>query len=96
MPEEITRGPLIRRGVPRTGVVVAFDAERGLGTVADADGRRFPFHATAIADGTRAIEPGAPVAFVVAAGHGGQLEGRGLVALSPLPRGGRARPGGQP
>jgi cold shock CspA family protein len=64
---------------PRTGIVVSFDEERGLGTVADADGSTFDFHCTAITDGSRAVEVGRPVAFVVRPGHRGRLEARELV-----------------
>lgn len=68
-------------GRPLLGTVAAFDAERGLGTVAGEDGREWPFHCTAIADGSRTIEPGTPVAFVVVAGHLGKEEGRGVRRL---------------
>jgi cold shock CspA family protein len=61
------------------GRVVEFDADRGLGAVVDADGRRYPFHCTAIADGTRTIRVGTAVRFAVAPGHGGRLEARDLV-----------------
>ena len=68
--------------VPRTplgrGTVTTFDAQRGLGTVSSASGVAYPFHATAIADGTRQIAPGTPVVFIVAPGHRGQVEARGL------------------
>jgi cold shock CspA family protein len=46
------------------GSVVAFDEPRGLGTI-DADGTVYPFHCTALLDGTRAVEVGARVAFEV-------------------------------
>lgn len=46
------------------GVVTAFDDARGLGTI-DADGVTYPFHCTAILDGTRAVAPGAVVEFEV-------------------------------
>jgi cold shock CspA family protein len=64
--------------VVRLGTVTAFDVGRGLGTVADGSGRAWPFHCTAIADGSRRIEVGTPVAFVVAAGHLGRDEAREL------------------
>ena len=54
----------------REGKVVSFDAPRGLGVVVDDDGTDFPFHCTAIADGTRTIEPGTRVRFEVAPGLG--------------------------
>lgn len=44
------------------GVVVAFDEPRGLGTI-DGDGTVYPFHCTALLDGTRAVEVGASVDF---------------------------------
>ena len=46
------------------GVVAAFDEPRGLGTI-DADGAAYPFHCTALLDGTRTVETGAAVAFDV-------------------------------
>lgn len=67
---------------PQRGVVVQFDEERGLGSVRDELGRELPFHCTAIADGTRRIEPGTPVDFLSAPGHLGRMEARGLVALA--------------
>ena len=73
--------PLPRPGAPVLGPVVAFDAARGLGTVEAGDGRRLPFHCTAIADGSRTVEVGAAVAFVVVAGHLGRAEARGLTTL---------------
>ena len=46
------------------GAVVAFDEARGLGTI-EADGVEYPFHCTALLDGTRTVAVGAPVAFEV-------------------------------
>jgi cold shock CspA family protein len=66
-------------GRPRHGTVVAFDEARGLGVVADEDGTELGFHCTAIADGTRSIEVGRRVAFVVQPGNRGRLEARDLV-----------------
>lgn len=45
------------------GTVVEFDVDVGLGLIVDADDRRWPFHCTAIADGTRRIEVGTEVRF---------------------------------
>lgn len=59
---------------PTFGDVSAFDDDRGLGTVTDADGREWPFHCTAIADGSRTIDVGTAVVFRPAAGHLGQME----------------------
>lgn len=66
---------------PQRGVVVSFDEERGLGSVRDELGRELPFHCTAIADGTRRIDPGTEVSFLSVPGHLGRMEARGLVAL---------------
>ncbi|MEL6982293.1 MAG: hypothetical protein AAFO29_07705 [Actinomycetota bacterium] len=49
-------------GVAR-GVVTDFDVEVGLGTIVDADQVMWPFHCTAIADGSRTIEVGVEVTF---------------------------------
>lgn len=58
----------------REGRVVAFDQHRGRGEVEASDATRYPFHCTAIADGTRTIDEGAPVTFSVAPGPLGQWE----------------------
>jgi cold shock CspA family protein len=60
------------------GKVVAFDEPRGLGEVEAAEGTRFPFHCTAIADGTRTIPVGVPVTFRVVGGPLGTYEAREL------------------
>lgn len=57
-----------------SGAVTAFDKPAGLGVITGSDGRAYPFHCTAIADGTRDIEVGKAVTFTVAAGHLGRLE----------------------
>ncbi len=47
-----------------TGTVTEFDDDAGLGVItADEDGGAFPFHCTAIADGTRTIAVGTRVQF---------------------------------
>jgi cold shock CspA family protein len=56
------------------GVVVQFDEGRGLGEIEDEDGRRYPFHCTRIADGSRDVPVGAKVEFTVAPGHLGRWE----------------------
>ncbi len=48
------------------GEVVAFDDHAGWGTVRQDDGSERFFHCTEIADGTRRIEVGAQVTFVLA------------------------------
>lgn len=64
---------------PRLGRVTSFDAARGLGTVTDDAGADYPFHATAITDGSRHIEVGTRVGFSLAPGHGGRYEARSVV-----------------
>lgn len=56
------------------GVVASFDDPRGLGVIKRDDGTEYPFHCTAIADGTRAISAGTAVRFGVAAGRMGRWE----------------------
>jgi cold shock CspA family protein len=56
------------------GTVVAFDDQRGLGTVRDEQGAELPFHATEIVGGTRTIAVGTPVRFVRRAAHLGAWE----------------------
>lgn len=46
------------------GVVTAFDEPRGLGTV-EAQGVSYPFHCTALLDGTRTVTVGTEVVFEV-------------------------------
>lgn len=52
---------------------MAFDEARGLGEIESA-GTRYPFHCTAIADGTRTIPVGASVTFEVRAAGLGRWE----------------------
>jgi cold shock CspA family protein len=56
------------------GTVFAFDGHEGLGEIEGDDGRRYPFHCTAIADGTREIAVGVIVEFEIAAGLPGRWE----------------------
>jgi len=65
-----------------TGVVVEFDDDRGLGTVRDENGTEYPFHCTAIADGSRTIEVGATVRFDVTAGQLGRWEAAELRSVA--------------
>jgi cold shock CspA family protein len=55
------------------GTVAEFDEARGLGSV-EAEGATYPFHCTAIADGSRTIEVGSAVTFEVVAGRMGRWE----------------------
>lgn len=61
-----------------TGTVSAFDDAVGLGEVTSGDGEVHPFHCTRIADGSRTIALGAPVSYVVVAGHRGEWEAADL------------------
>ncbi len=54
----------------RSGRVESFDVNRGTGVVVDDAGDEYPFHCTAIVDGSRAIEPGTRVTFEVTPGLG--------------------------
>jgi len=67
-------GERAARAGTRAGTVVEFDEHRGLGTVADDAGTRYPFHCTRIADGTRTIDVGAPVRFTLRPGGLGRWE----------------------
>jgi len=67
---------------PLAGTVVAFDARRGLGELEGEDGRRYPFHCTQIADGSRDIPVGTKVQFTVAPGPLGRWE---AVTIRPRP-----------
>jgi cold shock CspA family protein len=59
----------------RHGRVSRYDGDAGLGWVEDAeDGSKFRFHCTQIADGSRRIDVGAEVRFVVIPGRLGQWE----------------------
>jgi cold shock CspA family protein len=60
------------------GTVAEFDDPRGLGTVVAEDGTAYPFHCTAITDGTRTIDVGAAVEFDVVAGRMGRWEATAL------------------
>jgi cold shock CspA family protein len=70
-------------GAPRIGVVTDFDEARGLGVVRAQDGTSFPFHCTALADGTRRVNPGTAVVFSVEAGHRGRYEARAVTTIGP-------------
>jgi cold shock CspA family protein len=55
------------------GTVTAFDASRGLGVVTYGE-VDYPFHATAIADGSRSIALGTTVRFTSIHRSGGRCE----------------------
>ena len=62
------------------GTVTAFDERRGLGTIAAAVGREYPFHATRIASGSRTIAVDTLVEFEIVAGNLGRWE---AAAITP-------------
>lgn len=78
------------RATIRFGRVRAYDEERGLGELqqssepgADATYR---FHGTEISDGSRSIEPGTDVAFVLRAAPGGVFEAGSVTPIGrPAP-----------
>ncbi len=57
-----------------TGTVTGFDESRGRGEITAADGTRYEFHATRIADGSRRIAVGVAVTFVTAPAPNGRYE----------------------
>jgi cold shock CspA family protein len=65
-----------------TGRVAAFDERRGLGEIDGADGTRYPFHCTQIADGSRTIGVKAAVEFEVVAGQLGRWEAAAIKPAS--------------
>jgi cold shock CspA family protein len=71
-------------GNPRAGSVVFFDEPQGTGVIVGNDGREYPFHCTAIADGSRRIAVGTPVVFLVVPGHLGRMEARGVLPSTVL------------
>jgi hypothetical protein len=62
------------------GRVASYDEHRGRGEVEAQGGMRFPFHCTAIADGSRTVAVDAPVRFRLVLGPLGTLE---AAAVSP-------------
>jgi hypothetical protein len=63
-----------------SGRVASFDEHVGRGEVEAGAGMRFPFHCTAIADGSRTIAPDTPVRFRLVIGPLGALE---ATAIAP-------------
>jgi hypothetical protein len=63
-----------------SGRVAEYDDHRGRGEVEAPGGLRFPFHCTAIADGSRTIVEDTPVHFRLVIGPLGGLE---AAAISP-------------
>jgi CspA family cold shock protein len=71
----------IQRTATLHGVVSDFDEPVGLGTLRSDGGEEYPFHCTAIADGTRDIPLGTAVSFRLAPARLGRYE-----AVDILPR----------
>jgi cold shock CspA family protein len=63
---------------PVKGKVESFDPDAGLGELRAVDGQLYLFHCTEIADGSRLIDVGAAVEFVLAPGHRGRWEARAV------------------
>lgn len=61
------------------GTVTDFDDPRGIGVVTCDTGEQYPFHCTAIADGSRTIPLGTTVVFEVVAGRLGRWEAAAIV-----------------
>jgi hypothetical protein len=57
-----------------SGRVASFDDHVGRGQIEARGGLRFPFHCTAIVDGSRTIAPDTPVKFRLVPGPLGALE----------------------
>lgn len=62
-----------------TGVVETFDDAIGLGSIRCGSETVISFHCIAIADGSRTIAVGTPVAFTVTTGHNGKVEAASVV-----------------
>ena len=56
------------------GTVTTFDEARGLGELHDSVGAGYPFHCTALVDGTRTVEVGVEVTFELRPAGGGRWE----------------------
>jgi cold shock CspA family protein len=71
-------------GLLRThgGHVATFDLAVGVGEVESDDGAVYPFHCTAIYDGSRTIAPETRVRFSLTPGRLGQLEARDIVPFA--------------
>ena len=63
-----------------SGRIASFDDHAGRGEIEAGGGMRFPFHCTAIVDGTRTIAPDTAVRFRLAPGPMGALEAIAITA----------------
>ncbi len=66
------------------GRVVEFDEPRGLGSISADDGRSYPFHCTALLDGTRTVTVGVDVTFTVRPAGLGRWEATRIVGPAPV------------
>ena len=66
-------------GGVHTGAVETFDDAVGLGSIRCGSEVLIGFHCIAIADGSRTIAVGTPVAFTVTTGHNGNVEAASVV-----------------
>ncbi len=73
------------RDVPLIGRVAQFDEPRGIGVVETTDGRQYPFHCTAITDGSRSVAEATTVVLTVRAGRLGRLEASSVRPLDADP-----------
>jgi cold shock CspA family protein len=67
-----------------SGRVVTFDDVAGRGQIEARGGLRFPFHCTAIGDGSRTIAPDTAVRFRLTPGPLGALEATAITASASL------------
>jgi len=74
-------GTSLSLGGLEVGTVSSFDEAVGLGEVTSLDGVVFPFHSTEIADGSRKIETGQRVVYILRPGHCGRIEAGCLTSI---------------
>jgi cold shock CspA family protein len=81
----VARGAVLAPGLlrARSGTVVSFDVDAGIGEVASDEGEVFGFHCTAIAGGERVISVGVAVVFSLRAFHRGELQASDLLRVAP-------------
>jgi cold shock CspA family protein len=63
----------------RNGRVASFDVDAGIGVIETPGGATLSFHCSSVFDGSRWIDPGTEVRFLVIPGQLGQLEARDIV-----------------
>lgn len=65
------------------GTVTSWDDPRGIGEITAEDGTVYPFHCTAIADGSRTTSEGLEVHFDVKPARLGRVEAISITPVSP-------------